>query len=128
MHSLKRHASPSNARCCPPQHHHQVSYFLCLSLSQYLFPWFLYTSLFLLLSLCFTLFLYLLLEGDTPYAHTHLTLSEQLMLGTVRDRKRERKTKKQTKQIKEMEICIQPNQKKQAGESVLSSAHPHICI
>lgn len=144
MHSLKRHASPSNASCRPPPYPSTTIppsttttttspvFFVFPSLDIYLFPWFLcflLLSLFLLLVSLF-LFLYLLLEGDTPYTHTPLTLSEQLMLET---RKREREKKKivrrktnkgngkmhssKPKEIARMRnliICL-----------LLSSAHPH---
>lgn len=71
------------------------SVFLCLSPSRYLSVSL--VSLFspsvsppAAVSLRF-LFLYLLLEGGTPYTHAALTLSEQLMLET-RERERERGT------------------------------------
>lgn len=99
MLSLKRHASPSNASCRPPQHHQPPCLLFSLSFPISISICFLgFCVLYLCLSpcCCLSVPLYLLLEGDTPYTHTPLTLSEQLMLET-RERAKERGRRKTNK-------------------------------
>lgn len=133
MPSLKRHASPSNASCCHCQHHH-LSCCLCLSFSQYLsvsLVSLFSTSCSLPAAVSLFLFLYLLLQGDTSYAHTPFILSEQLVLES-RERERKTKRKKKNKQRKWKNALIHTKRNGKSENLItclfLPSAHPPLVL